>query len=681
MSNEEIVRTDLQVDTSANSRPEPVSRPADWMFLQPNILDQMHDAVIVTDLEGTVTGCNRAVQRVYGYLAEELIGQNLTLLYPKEEQQFLVQTLIPEVLKEGVFHGELRNRSRAGEYLYVHLSVTLLQNGEGRPVGMVGFSVDVTAQKLGQLAVRQLADKGKKLAEQEPTEFFPVRGLHKNEELLKLGLSVSGVGLAEVDYHTGFCHLTAHAVKMFGLGNMAASVPREVVHSTFHPGDREELFRQIKASLDPQGVGSLELDHRVVWPNGEVRWLRVRKQVTFEGDGLLRRPHRANLAILDISAEKQAIEQVQRREERIRLAASATNVGVWEWDVVTGALLWDEQMFRLYGLPAANDGAFNFKAWLACVHPEDRDHQERILQETALRAVSSVREFRIWRGDERGWRHVKSAETVRLDSDGRVESVIGADLDVTIQKRSEETLRQSEKLAAVGKLASSISHEINNPLEAVTNLLYLLAGSDNLDRTSREYVKAAQEEIARISEITTQTLRFHRQSTKAIAIRLPDVLDSVLAFFKPRFTTAGVELRREYEGTPPLTCYSGEIRQVLTNIIANALDATPSGGRVRVRLRSSRDWDNRERAGVRITIGDTGSGISPENQQRIFEPFFTTKGINGTGLGMWVTKDLIDRHGGIISVQSSITKPASGTVISIFLPYEFVTRSTDVRPA
>jgi len=120
---------------------------------------------------------------------------------------------------------------------------------------------------------------------------------------------------------------------------------------------------------------------------------------------------------------------------------------------------------------------------------------------------------------------------------------------------------------------------------------------------------------------------------------------------------------------------------VLTNIIANALDATPSGGRVRVRLRSSRDWDNRERAGVRITIGDTGSGISPENQQRIFEPFFTTKGINGTGLGMWVTKDLIDRHGGIISVQSSITKPASGTVISIFLPYEFVTRSTDVRPA
>ena len=668
--------SDQQSITLSARDPEPVSRPADWMFLQPDILDQMHDAVIVTDLQGKVTGCNRAVQRVFGYLADELIGQNVTLLYPPEEQQFLVETLIPAVFKDGVFHGELRNRSRAGDYLYVHLSVTLLQDGQGQPAGMVGFSIDVTAQKLGQLAMRRLEDGESALAAQHDHALLSPAGLLiENEEFLKLGLKVSGVALAEIDYLTGTNHLTAQAARIFGFGEAAIAVRRETVHSTFHPADREELKHRIAACLDPQGAGWFEMDHRVVWPDQEIHWLRVRKQVTFKGEGAQRKPFRAKLAAFDVTVEKNAVTQAQRREERLRLAVIATNVGVWEWDLVAGALHWDDQMFRLYGLPRSADGSFDYHAWLALVHPDDRDQQEQLLKELIQNASTSAREFRIWRDDIQAWRHIRSAETIRLDAKGAVECVIGTNLDITTQKRSEEALRQSEKLAAVGKLASSISHEINNPLESVTNLLYLLAGNQNLDRAAREYVKAAQEEIARISEVTTQTLRFHRQSTNAVAVRLPDVLDSVLAYFKPRFTAAVIEIRREYEGSQPLTCYAGEIRQALTNIIGNALDATPNGGKLRVRLRQSRDWTTRQRAGVRITIGDTGSGISRHNQQRIFEPFFTTKGMNGTGLGMWITHDLITRHGGSLTVHSRTGKPASGTVVSIFLPYEPVRRA------
>lgn len=669
MSKDQDVPTDTRLKHSAQGS-ERLPRPADWMFLQPSILDQMHDAVIVTDLEGKVTGCNRAVQRIYGYLSDELIGSSLTLLYPPEEQSFLKETLIPTVLREGVFHGELRTRSRAGEYLFVHLSVTLLRDGEQRPVGMVGFSVDVTAQKLGQLAIRQLSEEGSLQAVQPPTALLSPAGLlAENEEFLRLGLRVSGVALGEVDYRTGLTRLTIEAARMFGFGDAAMTVPRGALHSTFHPGDKYELSRRIAESLDPRGTGWFEMDHRIVWPTGEVRWLRVRKQVSFEGEGLQRRPFRCKLAAFDISTEKGALEQLRRTEERVRLAANVINVGVWEWDLMTGQLHWDEEMFRLYGLPA--NGTISYLAWQQMVHPEDREVQEQVRRDAIERAASSSQEFRVWRADEQGWRHIKASETVRLNAEGVVECVIGTNLDITIQKRSEETLRQSEKLAAVGKLASSISHEINNPLEAVTNLLYLLASDDKLQRSSREYVKAAQEEIARISEITTQTLRFHKQSTNAVAIRLPDVLDSVLAFFKPRFTQAGVDVRREYEGTQPLTCFSGEIRQALTNIIGNALDASQSGGKLRVRLRSSRDWPTRQKSGVRITIADTGSGIARENQQRIFEAFFTTKGIKGTGLGLWITKDLITKHGGAISVRSSVTKPSSGTVMSIFLPYEF----------
>jgi signal transduction histidine kinase len=183
-------------------------------------------------------------------------------------------------------------------------------------------------------------------------------------------------------------------------------------------------------------------------------------------------------------------------------------------------------------------------------------------------------------------------------------------------------------------------------------------------------VKSAQEELARITEITSQTLRFYKQSTNAVACRIPDILDSVLAFYKPRIRAGGLQLLREYQNTEPLMCFAGEIRQVIANLVGNAIDATPAGGRLRVRLRSSRDWKSRQTLGIRITIAGTGRGISRENLVRIFEPFFTTKGDSGTGLGLWITKDLIAKHDGTISFHSSTKETTCGTATSIFLPFE-----------
>jgi len=242
--------------------------------------------------------------------------------------------------------------------------------------------------------------------------------------------------------------------------------------------------------------------------------------------------------------------------------------------------------------------------------------------------------------------------------------------DVTELKRAQAALMQSEKLAAVGRLSASIAHEINNPLEAVTNLLYLIDKSDDLPESARSFTKLAQQELARVTQIATQTLRFYRQTTAKNAVRVTDLLDSVIKLYQGRLTSAGVKVLRQYRGAEPLDCFDGELRQVLTNLIGNALDASRSGGEIIVREREATDWRT-GRKGVLITVADKGHGMSKETAARIFEPFFSTKGITGTGLGLWVSLEIIQKHKGRVRVRSSATPSRHGTVFAVFIPHSF----------
>ncbi|HEY2392832.1 MAG TPA: ATP-binding protein [Candidatus Angelobacter sp.] len=254
------------------------------------------------------------------------------------------------------------------------------------------------------------------------------------------------------------------------------------------------------------------------------------------------------------------------------------------------------------------------------------------------------------------------------DSDGKVYAILVLGVDVTERKRAELALLQSEKLAAVGRLSASIAHEINNPLEAITNLLYLIDRSDELPDSLRNYTKMAQQELARVSQIATQTLRFYRQSTARNAVRVSELLDQVLKLYQGRLTSAGVEVVRDYRGAEPLVCFDGELRQVFTNLIGNALDASRESGPITLREREATDWRT-GRKGVRITIADRGHGMSKEIVGRIFEPFFSTKGITGTGLGLWVSLEIVQKHSGVMKVRSSVSSSHPGTVFSLFIPH------------
>ncbi|HWZ52421.1 MAG TPA: ATP-binding protein [Granulicella sp.] len=238
--------------------------------------------------------------------------------------------------------------------------------------------------------------------------------------------------------------------------------------------------------------------------------------------------------------------------------------------------------------------------------------------------------------------------------------------DVTLQKQSEEVLRRTEKLAVAGRLAASIAHEINNPLEAVTNCLFLV-GQTELPEEARGYLELAQRELDRVSQITVQTLRFYRQSTRPAKTDVHELIATVLALLEQRVTRHEVEVVREFRDIPAVLMRDGEIRQVIANLVGNAVDALGERGRIVLRTACGRDWKTGSE-GIRITVADNGTGMDAETKARIFEPFFSTKGITGTGLGLWVSREIAEKHRGHLRVRSRLGK---GTVFSLFIPGEY----------
>lgn len=256
--------------------------------------------------------------------------------------------------------------------------------------------------------------------------------------------------------------------------------------------------------------------------------------------------------------------------------------------------------------------------------------------------------------------------------DGDIQAITAASLEITQQKKAEQALVQSEKLAVVGRLASSIAHEINNPLESVTNLIYLARHSGSQEEAN-EFLDSAEVELRRVSAIVSQTLRFHKQASSPQEVRMPDVATSVLSVFQGRIANAEVTVERRFRVSAPIRIFEGEIRQVISNLIGNAIDAMPNGGRVQVRVREGTNWGTSQH-GVILTLADNGDGMTRQTLSRLFDPFYTTKGLTGTGLGLWVSKEIVDRHNGSLRVRSSQSRIHRGTVFTLFLPFDAIVR-------
>jgi len=252
-------------------------------------------------------------------------------------------------------------------------------------------------------------------------------------------------------------------------------------------------------------------------------------------------------------------------------------------------------------------------------------------------------------------------------ADGAIGGIILFSEIVTERKRAERSLRQAEKLAAAGRLAASVAHEINNPLEAVTNLLYLARSSP--DYQIQRYLEQADDELKRITLIAQQTLGFYRDTGRPTLLHVAKVVEEVLHLYAAKLKSHGVKVEKRLASVQLLTL-EGELRQILSNIVANAIDAMPRGGRLILKVAQGSGRLGGQRR-IRITVADSGCGIQPVERPNIFEAFWTTKGELGTGLGLWVTRSLVEKSGGSIRLRSSVTPGRSGTVVSIFFPDAF----------
>jgi PAS domain S-box-containing protein len=325
-------------------------------------------------------------------------------------------------------------------------------------------------------------------------------------------------------------------------------------------------------------------------------------------------------------------------------------------------LTWNKAAERVYGYRAEEVIGKNVTMLLA---PDQLDEEKNLLQR--LRNGEKVEHFETVRRTKDG-RVLNVSLTISpvRDADGKIIAASTITRDMTQTRRAEEALRNSERLAVAGRMAATIAHEINNPLETVTNILYLLSRNSSLDEAARGYVKIADEEVRRVGQITRTTLGLYRErDTTVTSLNIIEMLDTILMLYQRRLLSVGAELEKRYPPVAHVSGISGELRQVFSNLIANAIDALEtSGSKLMVQVREGTDWSTLRR-GIKVTIADNGPGMPPEVRDNLFQPFYTTKGQKGTGVGLWVSKGIIAKHAGTVHVKSKI---GSGTCFTVFLP-------------
>jgi PAS domain S-box-containing protein len=259
-----------------------------------------------------------------------------------------------------------------------------------------------------------------------------------------------------------------------------------------------------------------------------------------------------------------------------------------------------------------------------------------------------------------------------FDTEGKIREAATIARDITKQKRAEAALRRAEKLATAGELGATIAHEMNNPLAAVMNLVYLIRKNGSLDEKARKQLELLDHELARMAHMTRRTLGFYRDTSSPVLADMRQIMDEVLEIYAGKLQSREIKVQREYQAHSDVKIFPGEMRKVFSNLIANAIDAIRGQGTITIRVRSSHSWNHPALSGARVTVADSGTGITPADKRKIFEPFYTTKKETGTGLGLWLSRDIVQKHSGSISVRSK----SNGTVFSVFVPSKSVPIST-----
>jgi PAS domain S-box-containing protein len=370
------------------------------------------------------------------------------------------------------------------------------------------------------------------------------------------------------------------------------------------------------------------------------------------------------LEMLNNDLERRVIErteELRQREEQFRMRAELLDLAteaIMVRDLSGANTFYNRGAENLYGFTREEIHGRDMHSILQTVFPVPREEIE-----------AELRQHKWWQGNlvQKTRSGAEIVVACRKTMNQESNAILEVSRDITAQLQAEEALRETEKLAAMGRVAGIIAHEINNPLAAITNTLYLVRNHPSLDDTARHFADVAEQELQRVSHITRQTLSFYRESKQPIPVNLTELLDDVLELQERALQSSHIRLRKRYASKPVVQGFPVELRQVFLNLVGNAIQAMPSGGDLRVYVREATEWGT-QRRGTAISILDTGVGIRPEDARRLFQPFFSTKSTKGTGLGLWISKGIVQKYDGTLTCRSHRAFGACATCFRVFVP-------------
>ncbi|HEX6466068.1 MAG TPA: PAS domain S-box protein [Terriglobales bacterium] len=410
-----------------------------------------------------------------------------------------------------------------------------------------------------------------------------------------------------------------------------------------------------------------EIEYRVHHQDGNVRWIASKGKVFPDAHG---QPAMMLGMTTDISMRKQA----EKAKTRFSAMLASLAEGVCYFDLDGRVEYLNPAAQTMLGCKPESACGSDIHELVHAVATEDASHRRK--ECAILKTLQTGRPIHV--NEESFRNHSGRLLTVEytvapVNYEG---SLIGAVLsfrDIYERKRAEEALRSTEKLATTGRIAATISHELNNPLESVNYLLYLIGQSGNLGSKEREYLRTAEHELGRMEQIVKQTLGFHRQGATPVPISIAKLLKGILLLYGKKLEHKKISVVERYDFSGDIPVYPAEIRQVFSNLIVNAVEAMGEGGRLVLHVAPAHEWRGGLRQGIRVSIFDNGPGIREEARKHLFEPFFTTKGERGTGIGLWVSSGIVEKHTGHIRLRSNNQPGKSYTCFSVFLPMKLQT--------
>jgi PAS domain S-box-containing protein len=487
-----------------------------------------------------------------------------------------------------------------------------------------------------------------------------------NSEQRRLALEGAELGSWEYRYDTGQTYWDKRCREILGAPEKGEANLEHAL-ARMHPEDRAATEAAVKKALTGEADGIYHHQFRVVGLGGPVRWVASHGRVYFDAE---RKPLRFAGVNMDITAHRAAEDALRQSEERWATTLQSIGDAVIATDPVGRITFMNGVAESLTGWPLAEargldlDEVFNIVNEFTRAKPESP-----VAKVIRLNKVVGLANHTVLISRSGAEFPIDDSAAPIKDKKGEIAGVVLVFHDVSEQKKAEEALRASERLAVTGRLAASVAHEIHNPLDTVANLLYLLERGGADPEKMREYAAMAAQELGRVVQITRHMLSFNRESNQSVPVHVGEVLETVVALYRRKLESAGIDFRLKLDITDEVLAVPSEMRQAFANLIGNAIEAVGPKGKIRVHARWSRDPKS-GRSGLRLFVADNGPGIPEPVRRRIFEPFFTTKGEGGTGLGLWITAGIIERREGKLRLRSGTRPGRSGTCFCVFLPLE-----------